>query len=100
MYTLAAFALKLILVISPAKAFIFVEQFVSCVNMVPAIEIFRGTGGQGLLRFPSQQLVPEGRRNGPINHNLLNSHNPLAVLALPVPPPPDSNANFTRNHES
>lgn len=62
------------------------EQFVSCVNMVPAIEIFGGTGGQGLLGFPSQQLVPEGRRNGPINHSLLNSYNPLAISALPVFP--------------
>lgn len=66
LYTQAKFALKLISVISPAKAFIFMKQFGSCVNIVPEIQIFRGTGGQGLLGFPSQQLKSEGSGNSQI----------------------------------
>lgn len=66
LYTQAKFALKLISVISPAKAFIFMKQFGSCVNIVPQIQIFRGTWGQGLLGFPSQQLKSEGSGNSQI----------------------------------
>ncbi len=114
LYTQAKFALKLISVISPAKAFIFMKQFGSCVNIVPQIQIFRGTGGQGLLGFPSQQLKSEGSGNSQIirtrsTPTILLPFHPhrcfagfvlLSFLSLSLSFSLNSNANFACNQES
>lgn len=114
LYTQAKFALKLISVISPAKAFIFMKQFGSCVNIVPQIQIFRGTWGQGLLGFPSQQLKSEGSGNSQIirarsTPTILLPFHPhrcfagfvlLSFLSLSFFLSLNSNANFACNQES
>lgn len=109
LYTRVKFALKLISVISPAKAFIFMKQFGSCVNVVPQIQIFRGTGGQGLLGFPSQQLKSEGSGNRQIIRACFTPeillpfrlHRRFAgFLLLSFSFSLNSNANFGCNQES
>ncbi len=99
--------------ISPAKAFIFMKQFGSCVNIVPQIQIFRGTGGQGLLGFPSQQLKSEGSGNSQIirarsTPTILLPFHPhrcfagfvLCLFSLFLSFSLNSNANFACNQES